>query len=153
MRAVNLIPRDARRSGVSPALGRLGPGHLLLAVMVVVLAYVTATVLTNNTVAKHKSQLASLQQQVSQTQAEVTRLNAYAQFEQLAQTRAATVRQIASTRFDWHSALSDLSKVVPADTTLQSLNATVAPGVATGGTAGSGGGLRGDLNAPAFELT
>jgi hypothetical protein len=67
-----------------------------------------------------------------------------------------TIQQIASTRFDWHSALSDLSRVVPANTKLQSLVATVAPGVGVSGPGGSGGGpssgLRGSSPGPAFEL-
>jgi Tfp pilus assembly protein PilN len=151
VKAVNLIPRDARRGGMSPSLGSLGPAHVLLGLLVVAVAFVTVYVLTSNTVSSRKTQLASLQQQVSQMQAAVTRLNSYEQFEKLAQARAETVRQIASQRFDWHGALNDLSKVVPADTSLQSLVATVAPG-SGGGAGGGGGDVRGDINAPAFEL-
>ena len=153
MRAVNLIPRDARRSGISPSLGKLGVAHFVVGLMVVALAFVTVYVLTNNTVSQRKSQLASLKQQVSRMQAQVARLNSYEQFEKLAQARAATVRQIASTRFDWHGALSDLSKVVPANTSLQSLVATVSSTASTGGSsAGSGGAVRSAIDAPAFEL-
>ena len=69
-------------------------------------------------------------------------------------------RQIASARFDWHSALSDLSKVVPANTSLQSLLGTVAPGatvsgaggVAGGGTGASTSSVRALESGPAFEL-
>ena len=151
MRAVNLIPAESRRTGVSPSLGRLGPAHLLIGVLVVALGLVTIYVLTGNTISERKSQLASLQQQVARVQGEVSRLSSYAHFEQLAQQRAATVRQIAATRFDWHGALSDLSKVVPADTSLQSLVATVSAGSASG-SSGAGGSVRGDINAPALEL-
>ena len=152
MRAVNLIPRDARRGGVTPSLGKLGASHVLLALMVIALAYVTVYVLTSNTISSRKTQVANLQQQVARVQVEVTRLHSYEQFEQLAQTRAETVRQIASNRFDWFGALSDLSKVVPANTSFQSLVATAAPGTAGAGPVSSGGGVRGDINAPAFEL-
>jgi Tfp pilus assembly protein PilN len=88
---------------------------------------------------------------VARVQGEVSRLSSYAHFEQLAQQRAATVRQIAATRFDWHGALSDLSKVMPADASLQSLVATVSAGSASG-SSGAGGGVRGDINVPALEL-
>jgi Tfp pilus assembly protein PilN len=154
MRAVNLIPRDARRGGISPSLGKLGAAHFVLALMVVALAFVTVYVLTSNTVSQRKSQLASLKQQVSRMQAEVARLNSYAQFEKLAQARAQTVREIASSRFDWHGALSDLSKVVPANTSLQSLVATVSSSTSAGGSSssGSGGAVRSAIDAPAFEL-
>lgn len=156
MRAVNLVPRDARRSGISPALGKLGASHFVLALLAVVLVFVTAYVLTSNTVSQRKSQLAGLKQQVTRMQAEVARLQAYEQFEKLAEARAQTVREIASSRFDWHGALSDLSKVVPANTALQSLVATVSPNATSGGgassTTGSGGSVRGAIDAPAFEL-
>jgi Tfp pilus assembly protein PilN len=154
MRAVNLIPRDARRSGISPSLGKLGAAHFVLALMAVALVFVTAYVLTSNTVSQRKSQLAGLKSQVSHMQAEVARLQSYAQFEKLAQTRAQTVREIASSRFDWHGALSDLSKVVPANTSLQSLVATVSPTTSSGASTGAatGGAVRGAIDAPAFEL-
>lgn len=149
MRAVNLIPRDARRSGMGPSLGKLGASHFVIGLLVIVLGMVTLYVLASNTVSSRQSQLAGLKQQYSQMQAQVARLNAYAQFEKLAQAREETVREIAQSRFDWSSALSDLSKVVPANTSLSSLVATVSPTVGGGG---GGGSVRGDIDAPAFEL-
>jgi Tfp pilus assembly protein PilN len=133
--------------------------HFALAALAVVLAYVTVTVLTDNTISQRKSQIAALHQQLNQEQAVIARFDAYRQFEKLAQERDQTVRQIASSRFDWHGALSDLSKVMPANASLQALLATVAPGAsvsgAGGSTAGSSpstSGLRGAINVPAFEL-
>ena len=153
MRAVNLIPRESRRGGVTPSLGSLGPAHLLIGLLVVAVAFVTVYVLTSNTVSQRKAQLASLHQQVSQMQVEVNRLNSFERFEKLAQARAQTVHDIAAMRFDWHAALSNLSKVVPGNTSLQTLSATVSPTTAaSGGVSGGGGGVRGAINAPAFEL-
>jgi hypothetical protein len=69
-----------------------------------------------------------------------------------------TVRGIAATRFDWNASLANLARVVPANTSLESLTGTVVPGASAGGSAGSGGGssgatnLRGDITGPAFEL-
>jgi Tfp pilus assembly protein PilN len=126
---------------------------VLIGLLVVAVAFVTVYVLTNNTVSHRRAQLASLHQQIDQMQAQVNRLNSYEQFEKLAQARAQTVSQIAAMRFDWHAALSDLSKVVPGNTSLQSLSASVSPNASAGGaTGGGGGGVRGDINAPAFEL-
>jgi Tfp pilus assembly protein PilN len=150
MRAVNLIPKDARRAGMSPSLGKLGASHVVVALLVVALGFVTLYVLASNTVSQRQSQLAGLKQQVTSMQAQVARLNSYAQFEKLAQEREQTVREIATSRFDWHGALSDLSKVVPANTSLQSLVATVSPSVS--GVGGGSGAVRGDISAPAFEL-
>jgi Tfp pilus assembly protein PilN len=136
----------------------LGPVHLLVGVLVIVLAYVTLYVLTNNTISQRKSQLTALNQQLSQEQAQIARLNSYTRFEKLAQQRAETVRQITASRFDWHRALSDLSKVMPANASLQSVLATVAPGASVSGAGGStaavasSGSVRGDINSPAFEI-
>jgi hypothetical protein len=92
--------------------------------------------------------------QVAQAQAEAARLATYTSFEQMAQQRSATVREIIASRFDWDKALSELSRVVPADTSLQSLLGTVVPGVSIGSSSGgaSTGTLRSTISAPAFEI-
>jgi Tfp pilus assembly protein PilN len=155
VRAVNLLPGGPKHGG-GMSLGRLGPAHAVIGVLLVALVYVTVYVLTSNTISEHKTQLASLQTQLSQEQAQIGRLSSYTQFAKLAQQRADTVKQIAASRFDWHGALSDLSKVMPANAKLLSLRATVSSGATvSGGSTGSaaGGNLRGAINAPAFELS
>jgi Tfp pilus assembly protein PilN len=126
----------------------------LIGLLVVALLLVTAYVLSSNTVSSRKAQLASVQQQVTRMKAEVTTLRSYQQFEKLAQERVETVREIAATRFDWYGALSDLSRVIPANTSLQSLVATVSPNTSTGSSGGSatGGNVRADVDSPAFEM-
>jgi Tfp pilus assembly protein PilN len=155
VKAVNLIPKDSRR-GRGPGKGLwFSPSYAVLGVLVVALALMVMSVLTSNTISDRKAKLASVRAQLASQQAVAARLSKYVQFEQLAQTRLETVQGIASARFDWYRALSDLSKVVPANTTLASLTGTVAPGASVAG-AGSGGnasGLRGDISVPAFELT
>jgi Tfp pilus assembly protein PilN len=152
MRAVNLMPDRAGR-GRAEAV-RI-PAYAIIAVLAAALVLVTVYVTTNNTIADRQAKVGSLQAQAAQANAQAVSLNKYIQFEKLAQTRAETVRQIAATRFDWHSSLSDLSKVIPSNTSLQSLYATVAPGSGTGGGAGTGNtsALRSDITVPAFELT
>ncbi|HTX29769.1 MAG TPA: hypothetical protein VMD09_00185 [Solirubrobacteraceae bacterium] len=153
MKAVNLIPRDARRGGVSPSsLGKLGASHLLIGLLVVAVAMVSLYVLTNNSINSRKAQLANLHAQISRVQSAVTRLQSYEKFEKLAQARESTVQEIAQSRFDWHGALSDLSKVVPANTTLDSLTATVSPNSSVGSGGGSSGTVRADVVAPALSL-
>jgi Tfp pilus assembly protein PilN len=154
VKAVNLIPKDARR-GRGPAPGiSVSPAYVLLGLMAVALVFVVVYVLTSNTISDRKAQLATVQAQLTAQQAEAARLAKYVQFESLAQTRVTTVRDIAAARFNWYQALTDLSKVVPANTSLATLTGTVAPGASAGGTAGgSANSLRGDLPVPAFELT
>lgn len=151
MRAVNLIPGDARRGGSTDIRSLRGPGSAVVGLLAVVLILVTLYVLASNNVSQRQGKLASLQQQLAQTQAEATKLNGYTQFAKLAQARVQTVKQIASARFNWQRALSDLSRVVPANTSLSSVSATVDPGAGASGGSSSGS-LRGDITAPAFEL-
>lgn len=158
MKAINLIPTDAGRgSGSRRELPR-GPGYIVLGLLGIALALVTVYVLTSNTISERKAKLAAIQQQANAVQAQADRLANYSQFATLAQQRAETVRQLASSRFDWHASLGDLSKVVPAGTSLQSLLGTVAPGVTITGPGGgtgsssSTGTLRADIPNPAFEL-
>ncbi len=156
MRAVNLIPADSRGGSGSrgPATGMQVPVYVLLGFLAAAVALVTVYVLTNNSITSRTAQLSNLKTEVAQEQSAVARLGEFTKFAQLAQTRISTVNSIAAARFDWHTALSDLSKVVPANTTLQSVVGTVVPGASTGGSgSGSTGSLRSDVTAPAFELS
>ena len=156
MKPVNLIPAESRgrSSSRGPSTGMHVPAFVLLGFLAAALALVTVYVLTNNTIRDRTAKLSNLKTEVAQEQAAAARLGEFTKFSQLAQTRIGTVRSIAAARFDWHAALTDLSKVVPANTTLESLTGTVVPGASAngGGSAGSGS-LRGDLSGPAFELT
>jgi Tfp pilus assembly protein PilN len=153
MKAVNLIPADSRgRSSRGPSTGMQVPVYVLLGFLVAAVALVTMYVLTSNTITSRKAEVASLKTQVAQEQAAANRLGEFSKFSSLAQTRIGTVNSIASARFDWHTALVNLSKVVPADTTLQSIVGTVVPGASSGGS-GASSSLRADIVAPAFDLT
>jgi Tfp pilus assembly protein PilN len=154
VKSVNLIPADARKSrSGAPASGLRVPTYALMGMLAAALALVTVYVLTGNTIRDRTAQLNTLQTQVSQAQVQASRLGTYGRFAQLAQTRAQTVAGIAGTRFDWHTALADLSEVVPANTSLQTMSGTVAPGATTGGGgSGSGANLRGAEQVPALEL-
>ena len=152
MKAVNLIPSDNRRAGFSTGL-RLGPAYAVLGVLAVAVGLMTLYVLTNNTISKRKSEIASVQSQIVQEHAEAAQLANYVRFSQLAAARVKTVREIATTRFDWHAALADLSKVVPSNTSLQTLQGSVAPQATVSGGGGAGSALRADIAVPAIELT
>ena len=156
MKAVNLIPADARgRAGSNrgPSTGMQVPVYVLLGFLAAAVALVTVYVLANNSITTRTATLNSLKTQVTQEQATVARLGQFTRFSQLAQTRISTVRSIAAARFDWHGALTDLSKVVPANTTLQSIVGTVVPGAGSGGGSAGTGSLRTSIAAPALELT
>jgi hypothetical protein len=64
----------------------------------------------------------------------------------MAETRIQTVKDLASSRFDWEQAMRDVSRAIPADVTLSSLTGSVS--TASGG----GSSVRGSIAAPALEL-
>jgi Tfp pilus assembly protein PilN len=154
MRAVNLIPADSRGRSRGPSTGMQVPAYVLLGFLAAAVVLVTVYVLAGNSISSRKATLASLQSQVTQEQAVAARLGEFTKFSSVAQNRVGTVQSIAAARFDWHTALADLSKVVPANTTLTSVVGTVAPGASSGGNNGGGGAsLRTDISAPAIQLS
>jgi Tfp pilus assembly protein PilN len=148
MRAVNLIPADVA-GGSRTSAGPLA----LLGALAVLLALVTAHVLTGNTIKERRAELASVHRQyvVAQAQADATR--PYREFAALARARVDTVRQLGSARFDWHRAFADLATVIPDDVWLSSLTGTVTTGVSVaGGDSGGASSLRSAIPNPAIEL-
>jgi Tfp pilus assembly protein PilN len=159
MKAVNLLPAGSKPTKRSDGAKRPStPGRPLpigaLAVLGVLAALVIAVValsLVGNRVREHEGRLASLKAQEKTAAAEIARLEAYGTFRQLAVDRVSTVRQLASSRFDWERALRDVSRAIPADVTLDALTGTVAPSARTGG-GSSANPLRASRTAPAIEL-
>jgi Tfp pilus assembly protein PilN len=153
VRAVNLIPGESRGGWRGAGARPGGSVYLLLGSLAVALVLVTMYVLAGNKVSDQKAKVTALQTEATEAQSAATRLAPYVEFAELAQARTQTVREIASSRFNWYGALAGLSRVVPANTSLQSLVGTVAPGATVGGSGGgAGAALRGDVAAPAFEL-
>jgi Tfp pilus assembly protein PilN len=154
MKAINLLPPDLRgtpkvaapKATVTPEEpGGIGAFVVLgaLAACVVALA---AYVLTTNTVKDRQAQLEAVTAHAEATRQRVNQLKPYADFQAMAETRIQTVKDLASSRFDWEQALRDISRAVPADVTLAELRGTI-----SGGTAG-GSGVRSAIAAPAIEL-
>jgi Tfp pilus assembly protein PilN len=157
MRAVNLLPPDLR--GSAPAAARRtrpererveGSGaYVVLGALALCVAMLAAYVLTTNTVKQKQSDLAAVTAEADATAQAAAKLKPYADFEATAKARVETVRGLAAARFDWEQALRDLSRAVPAEVKLQSLNGDMGLS-GTGG--GSGNALRGSIQAPAISL-
>ena len=150
MKAVNLIPPESRQRLVAPGQSG-GIAYVIVGLLAAAVLLVAIDVITANTIAQRRARVGQLQRQAQSERALAARLSPYTQFAQLAAARTSTVREIAAARFDWHGALLELSRVVPAGTSLSSLVGTVAPGTSLSGPSG-GVDLRGDVSAPAFEL-
>lgn len=156
MKAVNLLPSDLRGAAKGASTAVIsepeGPNSnapfMVLGALALCVAAVAGYVLTGNTVKQRQSDLAqvSARQQVAAAQA--AKLKPYADFASLAQSRAQTVRDLASSRFDWEQAIRDVSRAVPAAVTLSELDGTVSSETGAGGN----NALRPAISAPALEL-
>jgi Tfp pilus assembly protein PilN len=151
MRAVNLIPDDLRRG--SSAAGRSGSAvYVLLGVLGVLVVLATAWGLTGRQVNDRKTELATVEAEAQNAEARAGALQPYAKFAQLRAKRVETVTALSRTRFNWPYALREISRVLPENVWLSTLNGTVAPGAGSGSSSGASG-LRGALTVPAVELS
>jgi Tfp pilus assembly protein PilN len=155
MKAINLLPPDSRTTptaGATKAVatteepGGIGAFVLLgaLAACVVALA---AYVLTTNSVKDRQAQLDTATAQAQSTAQRAAQLKPYADFQQMAETRIQTVKDLAASRFDWEQALRDISRAIPSDVTLTTLNGSISS--AAGGGSAS---VRSAIPSPAVTL-
>lgn len=156
MKAINLLPPDSRTTPKTRATKAAAvteePGGIAafvvlgaLAVCVVALA---AYVLTTNSVKDRQAQLDAVTAQAQTTAQRAAQLKPYADFQQMAETRIQTVKDLAASRFDWEQALRDISRAIPNDVTLTALNGSIS----SGANAGGGSTVRGAIDAPAVAL-
>jgi Tfp pilus assembly protein PilN len=154
VRAVNLLPTDLR--GASKATAERGAGpeasggagaFVVLGVLAAAVAGTAGYVLTENTIKQKQADLTQVATRNQALQTQAAKLKPYADFDTNAKARVQTVRDIAGSRFDWEQALRDLSRAIPADVTLKSLNGDIST---TAG--GSSSSLRGAISAPAITI-
>jgi Tfp pilus assembly protein PilN len=156
MKAINLLPPDLRgalrgastKGSVVDEPGGIG-AFVVLGVLAACLVALAAYVLATNTVKDRQAKLEAATAQAAATTQRVAQLKPYADFQAMAETRIQTVKDLASSRFDWEQALRDISRAIPADVTLTSLTGTVSS--SAGGGAGSSP-VRGAIAAPAIDL-
>ncbi|HET7510603.1 MAG TPA: PilN domain-containing protein [Solirubrobacterales bacterium] len=153
MRPVNLIPPEQRHGSESPL--RTGPlPYLVLGGLVALLIGVALLVVTNNQISERKSEIVTLKHEDRLAQKKAERLASYVQLAQLRQQRTETVNSLADSRFDWERVMRELSKVLPSNVWLTTLNASASPEAASNSSSeGSGsGGLRSSVAGPALEI-
>ena len=155
VRAVNLLPPDF--SGASKASGDQGARpevtggagpFVVLGVLAACVAGAAGYVVTDNTVKQRQADLDSANAQKQALAGQTAQLKPFADFASLANQRVTTVRDLAGSRFDWEQSLRDLSRAIPADVTLKSLNGSV-----TTDAGGGASGLRSAISAPAITMS
>ena len=150
MKAVNLIPVEARRGGDRAG----GAVYVLLGAMTALVLVAAVWVLLNNQVSDRTAQVEQLRVETVAAQQEAAGLAPFRNFAAMREKRVATVRSLAESRFDWGPVMRKLALVLPRDVSLSSMLGTVAPGVNVGSESGSeSSSLRSLLAVPAVELS
>ena len=110
-------------------------------------------VMISNQVASGKQRLGEIRGELVTTERQAAELKPYADFATATTDRRAAVTKVASARFNWDRALTELAKVAPGDVWLTSATGTLTATTAVDGGSGSATGLRGALPGPAIELS
>lgn len=148
MRAVNLIPEEGRggsRRG-SLSLGSGGASYALLGGLAVMVGAVGVHSMTKKQIDDRQVKLERVQAETTAAQARAGAAAPFQAFSQLANDRAATVKSLTTTRFDWAVAMREISRVLPSDVYLESLKG------ASGGSAEAPSPTTSVAPTPSFEL-
>lgn len=150
MRPVNLIPPEERRGERAPSRTG-GLAYVVVGVLAVALLAVVGVVLTDNSISGNQAKVTELQSQLTQANDEATRLQSYADFATIEQTRTQTVSTLAKSRFDWYRVLHELGLVIPNNVWLLGLQGSVSPDAAqasqaSGSASSSGSGTPADFS-------
>jgi len=135
VRPVNLLPAELRRQQSG---GHPGVAYAVLGVLAVVLLMTLGYVLTSNQANSRRSDSAQAQQETQRLEARSKQLGPFGDFTQVRETRVASVKELAKSRFDWERFMRELALVLPGGTWLQESTASVTGDLSTAG-GGSGG--------------
>jgi Tfp pilus assembly protein PilN len=142
MRPVNLIPANERHDAQSPL--RTGPlPYLLLGALALAVVGVALLVVTGNQIAERKDEVTTLKREDAAVRARARKLAAYVQFAEMREARVATITSLADSRFDWERVMRELSKILPSDVWLTSLDASASGGSESESSGSSMGGIAG----------
>src|SRR3954463_15278424 len=131
MNAVNLLPEKHRPR--KPTGGKGGSGYVVLGVLGVVLLGVLGYVLTLNSINTSRSQITEAKVEAARLTEEANSLGPYGDFAKIKAERVASVKQLASQRFDYERLVLELAHVLPSDVWL--VSASAADSGAASGTA------------------
>jgi len=153
MRAVNLIPTDARKGGGAGAAGRSGgAAYVLLGGLAILVGLVAVWALAGHGLADKKANLAQLKQETAAAEAQAQALAAYNDYSRVRQDRVSTVRSLALSRFDWAKALDAVARTMPSDAWVSSMTGTAVGASDVDGGGSAAGNLRSARPVPAIEI-
>jgi Tfp pilus assembly protein PilN len=143
MKPVNLLPESQRRR--APA-GDSKSAYIVLGVLSLLLLMTGLYVAIGNQATSRASEAAAASAEADRLEAKIASLNAFGDFATIKQTRVASVRQLATERFDWERLMLELARVLPTDGWLMIAEASVS------GEADDGGGATSTTGDPTAKL-
>lgn len=150
MRAVNLVPAEARAGRVSGGKSG-GAVYGVLGVLALLLVGASLLAMSKKSEAEANQELAAVQQSTQAYNSAASQFSSFEAAASQATSRISTVRGLAEARFDWAGAMREMSRLIPETTQVFSLSASVKDGA--GSSVGGGSQLRGAIQAPAITLT
>jgi Tfp pilus assembly protein PilN len=153
VRPINLIPTEQRRGPSRGAGARTSfSGYIVLGVLGAAVLCALAVVMTSNQINSKTEELAGIQGDSQREKQVADALRPYGQFADLQRARMAQVKSVAESRYDWERPLRQLSRAIPRNVWLLSVEATEKQ--AGEGDAGAGAGAipRENADAPSFTL-
>lgn len=128
MNAINLLPEKHRPR--KPTGGKSNNGYIALGVLGLVLVGLLGYVLTLNSINSSKTQITEATAEAARLNDEANSLGPYGDFAKIKAERVASVKQLASQRFDYERLVRELAHVLPSDVWLVNAAASDAPAAA-----------------------
>jgi Tfp pilus assembly protein PilN len=127
MRAVNLMPRDARGPG-SVSTGSGAAVYVLLAGLAALVLLATLWAVAGKQAGDREAKLDRVNAEAVAAEKRASDGAPYVAFAKLATDRVQTVTSLSATRFDWAHAMREVGRVLPADVWLTGMSGTSGAG-------------------------
>ena len=150
MKAVNLIPPELRSRVPGEGDPRIAYG--VFGGLVLLLIMVVLSVTYSNKVTTINDQTAQLQAEAQRHQVKAKPVQSFNDFAGVAQSRTLLVGGLAASRFPWGKAMYNLSRSLPSDVTLTSMNALTADQDITAANQDTGAAAVQSTTVPTLEL-
>jgi Tfp pilus assembly protein PilN len=124
MRAVNLIPSEQRSGGAVGARSE-GAAFAVLVLLAGLAGLAGLYGMAHHQLASRRAEAAALTLRAQQAQVQASRLASYTSFVAMREQRLRAISQLVGSRFDWSAAMGELSRVLPSDVSLSTLQGTV----------------------------
>jgi Tfp pilus assembly protein PilN len=148
MKAVNLLPTEARHTGDVTLRGASAGTYGLLGGLALAVVLLVGYVLLANDVSSKTDQLQQINARAAAARAQVAKYQRFADLVSSREAMISQVRSLADDRFDWPALLARLANALPADVTLTDFQGALNGGAPTATPAATGAPATG----PSFTL-